>query len=145
MQQEKYSLLVWIFTTRDRQALEPHAWAEDLLKDFFQATLGINLSVTLLSPTECLIFCGNHTQRQGMSWDESLDYTHQLTGVHPWTGCTVDILALKHTFKEACHDMQVTREFTHERTKQCIAHLKAIALSPLQKICLDTPERTPGG
>ena len=31
-----------------------HAWAEDLLRDFFQSTLGINLSVTLLNPTECL-------------------------------------------------------------------------------------------
>ena len=64
--QEKYSLLVHIFTTRDRWALEPHAWVKDLLKDFFQSTLGINLSVILLSPTECLIFCGNHTQGQGM-------------------------------------------------------------------------------
>ena len=34
--QEKYSLLVRIFTTRDRWALKPHVWAEDLLKDFFQ-------------------------------------------------------------------------------------------------------------
>ena len=69
---EKYSLLVRIFTTRDRQSLEPHAWVEDLLKDFLQSILGVNLSVILLSPTECLIFCGNHTQGQGMSWDESL-------------------------------------------------------------------------
>ena len=69
---EKYSLLVRIFTTRDRQSLEPHAWVEDLLKDFFQSILGVNLSVILLSPTECLIFCGNRTQGQGMSWDESL-------------------------------------------------------------------------
>ena len=68
--QQKYSLLVCIFTTRDRWALEPHTWVEDLLKDFFQSTLGFNLSVILLSPTECLIFCGNCTQGQGMSWDE---------------------------------------------------------------------------
>ena len=61
-QWEKYSLLVHIFTARDRWTLEPHAWVEDLLKNFFQSTLGINLSVILLSPTECLIFCGNHTQ-----------------------------------------------------------------------------------
>ena len=33
-QQEKYSLLGPIFTTRDRQALESHAWVKDLLKDF---------------------------------------------------------------------------------------------------------------
>ena len=58
-QLEKYSLLVRIFTARGRRSLEPHAWVEDLLKDFFQSILGINLSVILLSPTECLIFCGN--------------------------------------------------------------------------------------
>ena len=77
---EKYSLLVRIFTAQDRQSLKPHAWVEDLLKDFFQSILGTNLSVTLLSPTECLIFCGNRTQGQGMSWDKSLRYAHQLTG-----------------------------------------------------------------
>ena len=59
--QEKYSLLVCIFTAKDRRSLEPHAWVKDLLKDFFQSILGINLSVFLLSPTEYLIFCGNHT------------------------------------------------------------------------------------
>ena len=91
--QEKYSLLVHIFTARDRWALEPYAWAEDLLKDFFQLTLGINLLVTLLSPTGCLIFCGNHTQGQGMSWNESLHYAHQLTGIHPWAGYTIDVVA----------------------------------------------------
>ena len=91
--QEKYSLLVRIFTARDRRSLEPHAWVEDLLKDFFQSILGINLSVILLSPTECLIFCGNRTQGQSMSWDESLHYTHQLTGVHPWTGYMIEVVA----------------------------------------------------
>ena len=59
---EKYSLLVRIFTARGRQSLEPHAWVEDLLKDFFQSILGINVSVILLSPTECLIFCGNRAR-----------------------------------------------------------------------------------
>ena len=88
---EKYSLLVRIFTAHDRWSLEPHAWVEDLLKDFFQSILGVNLSVILLSPTECLIFCGNRTQGQGMSWDESHRYVHQLTGLHPWTGYMIDI------------------------------------------------------
>ena len=41
---EKYSLLVRIFTAHNRWSLEPHAWVEDLLKDFFQSILGINLS-----------------------------------------------------------------------------------------------------
>ena len=31
---EKYSLLVHIFTAHNRLSLEPHAWVEDLLKDF---------------------------------------------------------------------------------------------------------------
>ena len=130
---EKYSLLVRIFTTRDRRSLEPHAWVENLLKDFFQSILGINLSVILLSPTECLIFCGNHTQGQGMSWDESLHYIHQLTGIHPWTGYMIDIVAHQQTLKEAQHEMQVAREFTHERTKQRITHLNALAMAPTAK------------
>ena len=98
---EKYSLLVRIFTTHNRQSLKPHAWVEDLLKDFFQSILGINLSVILLSPTECLIFCGNCTQGQGMSWDKSLRYVHQLMGVHPWTGYMIDVMAHQRTLKES--------------------------------------------
>ena len=106
---EKYSLLVRIFTSRGRRSLESHAWVEDLLKDFFQSILGINLSVILLSPTECLIFCGNRAQGQGMSWDESLQYAHQLTGIHPWTGYMIDVVAYQRTLKEARHEMQVVR------------------------------------
>ena len=98
---EKYSLLVRIFTARGRQSLESHAWVEDLLKDFFQSIMGINLSVILLSPTECLIFCGNRAQGQGMSWDESLQYAHQLTGIHPWTGYMIYVVAYQRTLKEA--------------------------------------------
>ena len=61
------------------------------------------------------------------------------------TGYTVDVVALQQTLKEACHNMQVAREFTHERTKQCIAHLNAIALSLMQKPHPAMPERSPRG
>ena len=142
---EKYSLLVRIFTTRGRQSLEPHAWVEDLLKDFFQSILGINLSVILLSPTKCLIFCGNHAQGQGMSWDESLQYAHQLTGIHPWTGYMIEVVAYQWTLKEARHKMQVVREFTHERTKQRITHLNALAMAPAAKAQSATPQGSPRG
>ena len=128
-QWEKYSLLVPIFTARDRQSLEPHT----LVEDFFQSILGINLSVILLSPTKCLIFCGNRTQGQGMSWDESLHYAHQLTGVHPWTGYMIEVVAHQLTLKEARHEMQVARELYHERTKQRITHLNALAMAPAVK------------
>ena len=140
---EKYSLLVRIFTAHNRQSLKPYAWVKDLLKDFFQSILGINLSVILLSPTECLIFCGNCTQGQGMSWDESLHYAHQLTGVHPWTGYMIDVTAHQRTLKEARHKMQVVRGFTHERTKQRIAHLNALAMAPVAKAQPTTPQRLP--
>ena len=138
---EKYSLLVRIFTARDRWVLEPHVWVKDLLKDSFQSTLGINLLVVLLSPTESLIFCGNCTQGKGMSWDKSLHYAHQLMGIHPWTGYTVDGVALQQTLKEAHHNMQVAREFTHERTKQQITHLNVIAVALAPRHCLAMPER----
>ena len=142
---EKYSLLVRIFTARGRRSLESHAWVEGLLKDFFQSILGINLSVILLSPTECLIFCGNHAQGQGMSWDESLQYAHQLMGIHPWTGYMIDVVAYQRTLKEAWHEMQVAREFTHERTKQRITHLNALAMAPAAKVQSATPQGSPRG
>ena len=142
---EKYSLLVRIFTARGRRSLEPHAWVEDLLKDFFKLILEINLSVILLSPTECLIFCGNRAQGQGMSWDESLQYAHQLTGVHPWTGYMIEVVAYQQTLKEARHEMQVAREFTHERTKQRITHLNALAMVPAAKARSATPQGSPWG
>ena len=144
-QQEKYSLLVCIFTARGRQSLEPHAWVKDLLKVFFQSILGINLSVILLSPTECLIFCGYRAQGQGMSWDESLQYAHQLTGIHPWTGYMIEVVAYQRTLKEARHEMQVAREFTHERTKQRITHLNALAMVPAVKAQSATPQGLPRG
>ena len=83
---EKYSLLACIFTANTDGPSNPMLGSRTCLKDFFQSILGINLSVILLSPTECLIFCGNHTQGQGMSRDESLRYAHQLMGIHPWMG-----------------------------------------------------------
>ena len=144
-QWEKYSLLVRIFTARGRRSLESHAWVEDLLKDFFQLILGINLSVILLSPTECLIFCGNRAQGQGMSWDESLQYAHQLTGIHPWTCYMINVVAYQRTLKEAQHEMQVAREFTHERTKQRITHLNALAMAPAVKVRSATPQGSPQG
>ena len=99
----------------------------------------------LLSPTECLIFYGNHAQGQGMSSDESLQYAHQLTGVHPWTGYTIEAVAYQQTLKEAQHEMQVAREFTHERTKQRITHLNALAIAPAAKARSAMPQGSPQG
>ena len=62
-----------------------------------------------------------------MSWDESLCYAHQLTGIHSWTGYMIEVAAHQRTRKEIRHEMQVAREFTNERTKQRIAHLNVLA------------------
>ena len=80
-----------------------------------------------------------------MSWDESLRYAHQLMGVHPWTGYMIEIIALQQTLKEVRHKMQVAREFTHERTKQRIAHLNAIAMAPAMRAQPAMPQRLPRG
>ena len=101
------------------------------------------MSVILLSPTECLIFFGNCTQSQGMSWDESLRYAHQLSGIHPWTGYMIEVVALQRTLKDTRHGMQVARKFTHERTKQRIAHLNALAVVTTARVQLAMPQRSP--
>ena len=41
--------------------------------------------------------------------------------------------------------MQVAREFTHERTKQRIAHLNALAVAPTMKAQPTMPQRLPRG
>ena len=39
--------------------------------------------------------------------------------------------------------MQVAREFTHERTKQRIANLNALAMAPAARAQLTMPQRSP--
>ena len=41
--------------------------------------------------------------------------------------------------------MQVAREFTHERTKQRITHLNALAMAPAAKARSATPQGSPQG
>ena len=65
-------------------------------------------------------------------------------GVHPWTSYMIEVVALQQTLKEAHHEMQVAREFTHERTKQRIAHLNAIAAVPAVKAQPVMPQRLLG-
>ena len=74
----------------------------------------------LLSPTECLIFCGNRAEGQGMSWDESLQYAHQLMGIHPWTGYMIDVVAYQQTLKEARHEMQVESSLMREPNRESL-------------------------
>ena len=57
----------------------------------------------------------------------------------------IEVVALQQTLKEARHEMQVAREFTHERTKQRIAHLNALAMGPAAKAQPTTPQRSPRG
>ena len=57
----------------------------------------------------------------------------------------IEVVALQQTLKEARHEMQVAREFTHERSKQRIAHLNALAVAPTAKVQPATPQRSPRG
>ena len=57
----------------------------------------------------------------------------------------IEVVALQQTLKEARHKMQVAREFTHERTKQRIAHLNTLAAAPTVRAQLAMPQRSPRG
>ena len=57
----------------------------------------------------------------------------------------IDVFAHQRTLKEARHEMQVAREFTHERTKQRIAHLNALAMAPTIRVQPTMPQRSPWG
>ena len=53
---EQYCILVRIKTARDKKPLQAHAWGEALLKDFFQAIIGVLYAVMVISPTEHMLF-----------------------------------------------------------------------------------------
>ena len=57
----------------------------------------------------------------------------------------IEVTAHQQTLKEARHEMQVAREFTHERTKQRIVHLNALAMVPAARAQPATPQRSPRG
>ena len=57
----------------------------------------------------------------------------------------IEVVAYQWTLKEARHKMQVAREFTHERTKQRITHLNALAMAPAVKARSATPQGLPQG
>ena len=57
----------------------------------------------------------------------------------------IEVVAYQRTLKEAGHEMQVVREFTHERTKQRITHLNALAMAPAVKARSATPQGSPRG
>ena len=63
----------------------------------------------------------------------------------PGLGYMIEVTAHQRTLKEARHEMQVAREFTHERTKQRIAHLNALAMAPAARAQPATPQRSPRG
>ena len=57
----------------------------------------------------------------------------------------IEVVALQRTLKETHHEMQVAREFTHERTKQRNAHLNALAAAPTVRAQPAMPQRLPRG
>ena len=116
---------VRVVTTRDQKPLQAYAWNGGLLNDFFKATIGLQHSVIITSPTECVIFTPGHSNGLGMSFDDSIKYCHTLSGLHMWVGTAIQVTALQHTVKEGRHDINRAKEFTHERTKQRLAQLHA--------------------
>ena len=57
----------------------------------------------------------------------------------------IEVTAYQCTLKEARHEMQVAREFTHERTKQRIAHLNALVQAPGARAQPTMPQSSPRG
>ena len=87
-QWEQYCILVRIETARDKKPLQAHAWGEALLKDFFQATIGIPYAIIIISPIECMLFPPGRSKELGMSYEDSRAHCQQLNSTPglalPW-------------------------------------------------------------
>ena len=69
---EQYCILVRVVTARDQKPLQAYAWNEGLLNDFFKATIGLQHTVIITSPTECVVFAPGRSSGLGMNFDDSI-------------------------------------------------------------------------
>ena len=120
---EQYCVSVRVVTARDQKPLQAYAWNEGLLNDFFKATIGLQHTVIITSPTECVIFTLGCSNGLGMNFDDSIRYCYAISSLHMWVGTAIQVTALQCTVKEGQHDITRAKEFTHERTKQRLAQL----------------------
>ena len=118
-QWEQYCILVRIETARDKKPLQAHAWRETLLRDFFQATIGIPHAIMIISPTAYMLFTPGQSKDLGMSYEDSKAYCQLLNGIHNWVGSALEVTALQRTVKEGRYDMARAKHYNHERTKMC--------------------------
>ena len=126
---EQYCILVWIETARDKKPLQAHAWGETLLKDFFQAIIGIPYAIMIISPTECMFFAPGRSKDLGMSYKDSRAHCQQLNGINPWVGSAVEVTALQGMVKEGRYDVARAKQYMHERTKERLAKMRALPTS----------------
>ena len=98
-QWEQYCILVRIETARDKKPLQAHARGEALLKDFFQATIGILYAIIIISPTEGMLFTPGRSKELGMSYEDSRAHCQQLNGIHSWVGSAVEVSTLQRMVK----------------------------------------------
>ena len=123
---EQYCILVRIKTARDKKPLQAHAWGEALLKDFFQATIGIPYTIIIISPIECMLFTPGQSKELGMSYKDSRTHCQQLNGIHPWVGSAMEVTALQRMVKEGRYDVARAKQYTHERTKERLTKMYAL-------------------
>ena len=117
-QWEQYCILVRIETARDKKPLQAHAWGEALLKDFFQATIGVPYAIIIISPIECMLFAPGRSKELGMSYKDSRTHCQQLNGIHSSVGSAVEVTTLQRMVKEGRYDVATAKQYTHERTKE---------------------------
>ena len=102
-----------------------HAWGEALLKDFFQATIGVPYAIMIISLTECMLFALGRSKDLGMSYEDSKAHCQQLNGTHPWVGSAIEVIALQRMVKEGRYDVVRAKQYTHKKTKERLAKMHA--------------------
>ena len=68
-----------------------------------------------------------------MTFDDSLKYSREAMGIHPWTGYSIHIVTLQHMPLESRHDLARAKEFARTQTKEHIAKLQALTTSSIKE------------
>ena len=72
-----------------------------------------------------MLFAPGRSKELGMSYEDFRAHCQQLNGIHPWVGSAVEVTTLQRMVKEGQYDVARAKQYTHERTKERLAKMRA--------------------
>ena len=121
-QREVFCLFLAVELTRPfgenagSRAIPPYAWTNDIITSYLQSVLNPIIQLIIVNQTECLIFSGVCSRKEGMTEEQAYAASRRLSGPCKWVGHDVMIRAAPMTLDSASHTIANARQFIRTQT-----------------------------